>query len=401
MEGKLSPDPEEPLSTTDGCFLQSDVSSQASFEKTLSTLSKKITATQAQLDKTRSTARRMKVLWTLYLTFAYLVYAIVLFLVVGFKNLGPLEWSGMAGGPVLIYVARTLLAAFFNFRIDTLSGRLKDQQAERAKTIQKLKDATKYDSTLELLEKYGGTENKPSKKGKKGEGEDESPSEQELGKGRGKRIPNRTNIPPPPTANIRRPDTEQPSPRPGTPRTGPYPPQPPPAHPPTLETSAEFAPNAFGPDGIPSPAAAYREGMGGGETHWYDRILDLLLGEDETAARNRIALVCARCRLVNGQAPPGTRDLSEVGTWRCMACGAENGEPDEGRRIVEEVLGARGIAAQEMGKDGRGGSVQIKRENGGEEEEGEDSAGGGGHSDGAPADGARQTRSGAGKRGGK
>jgi hypothetical protein len=77
------------------------------------------------------------------------------------------------------------------------------------------------------------------------------------------------------------------------------------------------------------------------ESHWYDRILDTLLGEDETAAKNRIVLLCSRCRLVNGQAPPGTKSLSELGMWKCMACGASNGEMDEGKRIVQEVLGGR------------------------------------------------------------
>ena len=76
-------------------------SSTASFEKTLSTLSTKITETQASLDKVRASSRRAKVLWTLYLSFAYLVYAIVLLLVVGYKNLGAYEWTGLAGGPVL------------------------------------------------------------------------------------------------------------------------------------------------------------------------------------------------------------------------------------------------------------------------------------------------------------
>ena len=40
-------------------------------------------------------------LWTLYLSFAYLVYTIVLVLVVGWTNMGPWEWTGIAGGPVL------------------------------------------------------------------------------------------------------------------------------------------------------------------------------------------------------------------------------------------------------------------------------------------------------------
>lgn len=78
------------------------------------------------------------------------------------------------------------------------------------------------------------------------------------------------------------------------------------------------------------------------ETHWYDRIFDVLLGEDETAAKNRFALICDSCRLVNGQAPPGTKSLGEVGMWRCMGCGATNGEVDEGKRIIEEVLAKSG-----------------------------------------------------------
>lgn len=74
------------------------------------------------------------------------------------------------------------------------------------------------------------------------------------------------------------------------------------------------------------------------EPHWYDRIFDVLLGEDETAAKNRIVLICRSCRLVNGQAPPGTKSLGEMGMWKCMACGTPNGEMDEGKRIVREVL---------------------------------------------------------------
>lgn len=61
----------------------------------------KITDTQTSLDKVRANSRRARVLWTLYLSFAYLVYAIVLILVVGYKNLGTYEWTGLAGGPVV------------------------------------------------------------------------------------------------------------------------------------------------------------------------------------------------------------------------------------------------------------------------------------------------------------
>lgn len=308
----------------------------------------------------------MRVLWTLYLSFAYLVYAIVLFLVVGFKNLGRIEWTGVAGGPVAIYLIRTAVTAFFSYRIDKLGARLKHQQTEREKTIQKLKDATKYDTTLELLEKYGGPENK-AKKGRKGAEEDD------VAGGQGKRNAGgkggrRTNIPPPPTANIPRGGHQPPSSAPGTPQSGgprgAFSPPPPPHHRQQpnlspvahgLEPSAEFAPNAFGPGSEP-PATHYApEQFGTGQTHWYDRVMELLLGEDETAAKNRFVLICQQCRLVNGQAPPGTKSLEEIGRWKCMACGAMNGAVDEGKRIVDEVLAkqAAGKAEAPTSTDGQ------------------------------------------------
>ncbi|KAK3372058.1 hypothetical protein B0H63DRAFT_287665 [Podospora didyma] len=324
-----------------------DDASPASFERALSTLSTKIAATQAQLDKLRATARRVKVLSTLYLGFAYLVYAIVAILVVGWQSMGPLEWTGMAGGPVVIYLVRTVTTLFYDYRIERLNARLKAQQTERTKTIQKLKDATKYDSTLELLEKYGGSENKPKKGSKKKSGGDGDGADTNSGgENKGKKIPNRTNMPPPPTANIQRLPPSAPStPQPRSHSAfGSNSPQQPPSHSPAqqdMDISAEFAPNAFDGKGTSSFVQYPSAPMLPSESHWYDRILDTLLGEDETAAKNRIVLICGRCRLVNGQAPPGTKSLADLGGWKCMACGAANGELDEGKRIVQEVLGQR------------------------------------------------------------
>ncbi|KAK5999143.1 hypothetical protein PT974_01532 [Cladobotryum mycophilum] len=304
-------------------------SSPASFEKALSGLAKKITETQAKLERMRIKSRKAKVLGTLYLSFAYLVYAIVLLLVVGYKDLGPYEWTGMAGGPVVIYTARQVITGYYNFVIDTLEARLNEHQEERAKTIQKLKDATKYDSTMELIEKYGGPDGRPKSRGQESayDGSERAPSVQGT--------PSRTHIPPPATANIQRREGPQARFRYRPSSTWPPPPQP--DH---LEPTAEFAPNAFGNGSLqPPPPQIYVTGPP--EPHWYDRIFDVLLGEDETAAKNRIVLICKSCRLVNGQAPPGTKTLAELGTWRCMACGAPNGEMDEGKRIVREVLATK------------------------------------------------------------
>lgn len=94
----------------------------------------------------------------------------------------------------------------------------------------------------------------------------------------------------------------------------------------------EFAPNAFG--SVPQYDRSSESNTDG---KWYDRILDLLLGDDETSAKNRIVLICEHCRLVNGQAPPGVKRIEDLGKWRCIGCGGWNGEIDEGAKIVEEI----------------------------------------------------------------
>jgi hypothetical protein len=75
--------------------------SPASFEKALSALSTKITQTSSRLDLHRQHARRFKALWTLYTTFAYLLYSIILALVLGWQNWGVTEYAAIVGGPVL------------------------------------------------------------------------------------------------------------------------------------------------------------------------------------------------------------------------------------------------------------------------------------------------------------
>ena len=85
---------------------------------------------------------------------------------------------------------------------------------------------------------------------------------------------------------------------------------------------------------MPAPSAppAYSQG-----SQWYDRILDVLLGDDETAAKNRFALICSYCKLVNGQAPPGSKSLEDIGKWRCSGCGHMNGVESEAKKVVKEI----------------------------------------------------------------
>ncbi|RMZ71537.1 lunapark [Pyrenophora seminiperda CCB06] len=323
----------------------------ASFERTLNTLTGKINRATARNDNQKQLSRRARVMWTLYAGFAYILAAVMLTLVTGWRNWGPIEGSIVAGGPVLIYGLRYALMSYFDYRIRNTELYLKKLNKERDATIERLKEATKYNSTQQLLEKYGASP---------------KPKEQPQGDSPGHKKPQgpqksapapgpRTGVPPPPTANIQRPQTH---PRPTTPQRAPTnasaqqglaPPglAPPVRFPSDESPAAEFAPNAFGTDLTKQYSAT--EPVTFTESHWYDRILDALLGEDETQAKNRFALICSECRLVNGQAPPGARTLEDVGRWRCGGCSAWNGKEKPREDDITRLV--QGWEAERKAKD--------------------------------------------------
>jgi len=228
-----------------------------------------------------------------------------------------------------------LLTLYYDYRIAKNQEYLDSLNKERDTTIDKLKAATKYNSTQELIDKYSSKPSSP--KQPPGEGKKRLPSGQQ-GPGQQQQ---RVFVQPPATANINR----GPLPNPGSPvQQQPRPAHPqqnqqqPPALPPPSspgKPSAEFAHNAFSSAPTNPPAAPAF-----GESRWYDRILDALLGEDETSSKNRFALICSQCRLVNGQAPPGARSLEDVGIWRCSSCGAMNGKESEATKLVKQVTQA-------------------------------------------------------------
>ncbi|KAK4998396.1 hypothetical protein LTR66_002370 [Elasticomyces elasticus] len=329
--------------------------SAASFEKVLSALSAKINKTSAKNDTLRQHQRRYKVLWTLYSTFAYILSALILTLVTGYQNWGPVEYSALAASPLLIYGVRTSIDAYYNYRLSGSQAHLTDLIKQRDAAIDKLKTATKYNTTQSLLEKYGGAP--PPKPSPQLNGKRRSASGQNLP---GTPQPPRTNIPPPPTANIpgrqlQRIPSAVNSP-PGTPVSFSNLTQ---ALPNSLEPTAEFAPNAFTSQPRPAPPrqpSYTTHGSGLSRPRWYDRILDVILGEDETQPKNRIALICQNpdCRLVNGQAAPGTKSLEELGRWRCNGCGAFNGTESEEKKMIGALQNKEMVEVVGRSKENRG-----------------------------------------------
>ncbi|CAO2648097.1 Nn.00g090190.m01.CDS01 [Neocucurbitaria sp. VM-36] len=308
----------------------------ASFEKTLNTLTGKITRASATNDRQRQLSRRARVMWTLYAGFAYILAAMLLTLVTGWRNWGVVEGTVVAGGPVLIYGIRYALTSYFDYRISNTDAYLKKLNKERDATIERLKEATKYNSTQQLLEKYGASPKQKEAGPSPGRRKSQGPQKPTQPQGP------RTGMAPPPTANIQRPPGQQEQPstpqRPPSTASSPQGPSPPQQLLALDAPGAEFAPNAFGPTDITKQYSAASAATFT-QTHWYDRILDALLGEDETQPKNRLALICSSCRLVNGQAPPGARSLEDVGRWRCGGCSAWNGKEKPSEDVASLVKG--------------------------------------------------------------
>ena len=239
-----------------------------------------------------------------------------------------------------IYLGRLALMTYYSYRTSSLQTHLEVLQTQRDETIDKLKAATKYNSTQQLLEKYGGVPSPKTAVSQRNASNAKSKPAQQSPTTTGV---SRTGIAPPPTANI--PGRNGPASLPSTPQRTPLdtsstlgrPLNSPsaaspaataqPISPPAI--TAEFAPNAFS---APPQYSALPD-----NPRWYDRLMDVLLGEDETLPKNRMALICKHCRLVNGQAPPGIKRPEDLGKWRCAACGGWNGEENEGEKLVAEM----------------------------------------------------------------
>jgi hypothetical protein len=205
---------------------------------------------------------------------------------------------------------------FYDWRISTTQARLDELQTRQKDTIEKLKAATKYSTTQSLIEKYGGTatSNADEKKGKPTQQNGSTPKTPDTLRQR-PQAPQRALTPQ--QQVIQQKLLEQQ-------RAG----IPPPFNQPQLPPKGGLVPPI-------TLAQAQAQTQPSSQQHlqpeeattpkWYDRILDVVIGEDETSAKARYALICKSCRMVNGLAPPGTKDLNEMEPWGCARCGTWNG----------------------------------------------------------------------------
>lgn len=83
---------------------------------------------------------------------------------------------------------------------------------------------------------------------------------------------------------------------------------------------------------------------------------------------------------MNGQAPPGIKNLVDVGRWRCAQCGAWNGEADEATKLVDQMkeqmneagaeISQKHVSSSESAEKEIVGSVAMEQPEGADENDG-------------------------------
>ncbi|KAF3910404.1 hypothetical protein ABW20_dc0103650 [Dactylellina cionopaga] len=313
--------------------------SPGAFEKKLSSLATQILDHEKRLTLLRNRGRRFKGLWTIYTIIAWVIYATILVLVVGFNRANVFQLTGLGVSPFVVYLVRQILKRYYEWRVINVESSLETLREQQTETIEKLKAATKYDSTQALLDKYtkSAAATGAQAHGKFGPNQPGLQSHTPPGSVRKRQTPTqrvtRTSAagPSPKQPQVQQRHVEPPAPAP--------PPSPPPPPPPPIESYYPPPPQhvyvgmppgmSLPPMGSfpPPPPEEPRD------PQWYDRFLDVLLGEDEMSAKNRFALICSNCNQVNGLAPPGTSNIEDI-RYICGRCGAENGKPR-----VQELIG--------------------------------------------------------------
>lgn len=72
----------------------------------------------------------------------------------------------------------------------------------------------------------------------------------------------------------------------------------------------------------------------GYQPRWYDRILDMIVGEDEYSPKYRYALICEKCHRHNGLALPG--ESPQYVVYFCPGCNHRNGTKKPKKRTKQQ-----------------------------------------------------------------
>lgn len=277
------------------------------FDKELTTLTQGISKTRNQV--TALTAKRKSTRNNLLfaLSVAYIAWVAYRYRV-SLSNLGPLSGSkghisiflagqnthdliNIAVVPLIIAIAVYLVDTLFFLLISSKNKHLKSLLKRHRAKIDDLKRVSNFNTTNELLMKYGKSESRP---------EATAPS---VGNQQKQQAPG-------PKLNAQ---SQQPQPNSAIDK--PYKKLPPTINRPTKKVVQPQPPSPIVPQGSITKTLQ-------------DRLLDYIIGsEHNESVETRYALICANCYTHNGLAPPGCTDPMLV-TYICRRCGFINGTMD-------------------------------------------------------------------------
>ncbi|KAK9316391.1 hypothetical protein V1522DRAFT_396054 [Lipomyces starkeyi] len=273
--------------------------SPSSYEKVLDNIAAKIRKSESRILSLRASLRRITGLLTLYSLLFYTVFLAYVALAQKFTD--PQVLLHVTGAPVAIWLARRGIFEVYSRRIRRQEATLQELRNDQKAKIEELKSSMKYYTTKSLLERF------ESKNGTSGPGKENTVDKNELG---GRMLQRELEPRVAAAGSALQNDTLR-----------------------QVQMPSEQPLQRYSMQSVLQPPESPR---------WYDRILDLMVGEDETDPRNRYALICFRCGTHNGLAAPG--QTPDNVRYSCPVCGEWNPEQapstttggDEASKSIEE-----------------------------------------------------------------
>ncbi|KAK7205190.1 hypothetical protein BZA70DRAFT_279280 [Myxozyma melibiosi] len=273
--------------------------SPSSYEKILDTLASKIRKSESKIHSLRLSQRRLVGLLTLYSLLLYLAFLVYVALSNRYRE--PWMVFHALAAPVLIWLTRRLITAVYTRLLKREDSNLQVLRASQKAKIEELKSSMKYYTTKSLIDRFEADSKTDS---------DSKKDAKTRGRSKQKDLPAAPVDPVPAGEEFF--DESQLLQQ--------------------QELQQQLNQMQYTSNLRQLPATTYEPR----DPKWYDRILDVIVGEDEMSPRNRYALLCSRCGTHNGLAPPG-QEPSEV-RYRCPVCGQWNPEKENAGDDDKEAL---------------------------------------------------------------
>lgn len=258
-------------------FLKSKDFDPSSFEKELANISSKISKNQRSIGSFKYQERQSKSFIIIYGSLSYL-FILLYFLIKNGLQLNLYHQKEIAliiGTPILLILATKTIIFYYAKRISRLESHIEHLKSQHESKIEELKNKTNFQSTQALLNRFT-------------DGNDLNAQLDEELLAKQQQLEEIKKL--------------------------------------SLEGNNEA--QRFN---------AYSQAGSSAKRHWYDSIIDTVVGADELSPNNRFALICINCSSHNGLAPPGMKP--EYVKYICPRCGVLNGKDSEPapQVIVEDV----------------------------------------------------------------